>query len=357
MQLTLYLTDNCNMNCSYCVYEKHPDNMSSDVLIKACDLAFSRGKEAGLCFFGGEPLLMKELIYEALEYCKAKSEKTGIKCSFTMTTNGTLLDDEFLAKAKSAGMGIAVSFDGLAQDICRHFKGEEGSRSFDVLEAKSKLLLKYLPSSVAMATIAPEAVPYYFESVKYLHDLGFKKVAFVIAYGKKVSWRESDLIALKEQLEKTAVYLRDLYASGDDFIMGPLHSKISEFITGNYPAKRCHLGVKQMPVIPGGDLYPCTSFIGDEDYLLGNVFEGVNEEKVISLSKRNAIPETCRECDLKQRCTNSCGCANRLNTGFENKVSPLQCSYERIVINIADRLGEEMYLLDEARFTEILSKV
>ena len=77
---------------------------------------------------------------------------------------------------------------------------------------------------------------------------------------------ESDLIALKEQLEKTAVYLRDLYASGDDFIMGTLHSKISEFVTENYPAKRCRLGVKQISVTTGGDQYPCTSFIGDPDF-------------------------------------------------------------------------------------------
>ena len=61
MNLTLHLTDNCNMDCTYCLREKCPKDMTEEVLIKACDLSFSKGKIAGLCFFGGEPLLKKDL--------------------------------------------------------------------------------------------------------------------------------------------------------------------------------------------------------------------------------------------------------------------------------------------------------
>ena len=75
MNLTLHLTDNCNMDCSYCIREKCPKDMTEEVLYKACDLAFSKGQRAGLCFFGGEPLLKKDLIYKALDYCEAKSRQ------------------------------------------------------------------------------------------------------------------------------------------------------------------------------------------------------------------------------------------------------------------------------------------
>lgn len=343
MNLTLHLTDNCNLDCSYCIREKCPRDMTPEVLIKACDLAFSNGKRAGLCFFGGEPLLKKDLIYQALDYCKAKSEETGIRFDCKMTTNGTLLDEEFLLRAKEAGMIIGLSFDGLAQDVCRRFAGSERRGSRDIVEEKAKLLLKHLPGSVAMATIAPDAVPYYAESVKYLHDFGFKKASFVLAYGRKVNWTDDDLSILEKELDKTVDYLSDLFVAKDGFHMTPLHSKITEYLAGKNPAQRCHLGVRQMPVTPSGDLYPCTSFIGDEDYLLGNVFEGVNDKKVIEIAKRSMLPEECKECDLRERCTNSCGCANRMNTGDENKISPLQCSYERMVIAHADELGEKMF--------------
>ncbi|MBR3464938.1 MAG: radical SAM protein [Clostridiales bacterium] len=338
------------MDCSYCIREKCPKDMSEEVLFKACDLAFSKGTRAGLCFFGGEPLLKKELIYKALDYCEKKSEKTGIRFDCKMTTNGTLLDEEFLDRAAKANLGIGLSFDGRAQDVCRIFAN--GKPTSSVVEEKAKLLLKYIPKASALATIAPQAVPYYAESVKYLHDLGFKNVSFVIAYGHKVNWTDSDLDALRVQLEETASYLKELFLKKETFYMSAIDSKISDCIRGRNPAERCHLGTRQMPVTPDGTLYPCTSFIGDEKYILGNVFDGIDEAKVIELAKRSATPETCRECDLVKRCTNSCGCANRMNTGNENQVSPLQCTYERMLIEISDNLGEELYQIDPDRFAK-----
>ena len=127
-------------------------------------------------------------------------------------------------------------------------------------------------------------------------------------------------------------------------------------MAGKNPAEHCHLGVRQMPVTPEGNLYPCTSFINDADYYLGNVFDGIDENQVRAIAKRSNTPETCRDCDLKTRCTNSCGCANRMNTGSENQVSPLQCTYERMIIEIADRLGEELYQFDEKQFMEYFAK-
>lgn len=350
MNLTLHLTENCNMDCSYCIREKCPRDMTEDVLYKACDLAFSRGQRAGLCFFGGEPLLRKDLIYKALDYCKEKSEQTGMVFNCKMTTNGTLLDEAFLERAVKAEMGIGLSFDGKAQDVCRFFVG--GQPTSSVVEQKAKLLLKYMPDSTALATIAPQAVPYYAESVKYLHDLGFKKVSFVIAYGSRVNWTDDDLDALREQIQKTTSYLKELFINKEHFFMSPFITKIRDCISGHNSAERCHLGVRQMPVTPDGDLYPCTSFIGDSNYLLGNVFDGLDDSKVIGMAKRSSTPETCVSCDLVKRCTNSCGCANRMNTGDENKVSPLQCTYERMLIEISDALGEELYQIDPERFAK-----
>ena len=63
MNFTVHLTENCNMACSYCLREKTPKDMSVETLYKTIDLAYSKGTVAGFCFFGGEPLLKKDLIY------------------------------------------------------------------------------------------------------------------------------------------------------------------------------------------------------------------------------------------------------------------------------------------------------
>ena len=341
MNLTLHLTEACNLCCTYCIREQRTVRMRGDVLRAACDLAFSEGNHAGLCFFGGEPMLERSLICEAIEYCTARSEMTGKPAQYKMTTNGTLLDAEFLTLAQRVHMGIGLSFDGTAQDICRRRK--DGSGTFDTLEEKAKLLLKYLPDAYAMMTIAPEAAGEYAASVKYLHQLGFRRIAAVPAYGKHVRWTDESFTLLSEQLRLTAQYYEEQFRAGRPFFFSALDSKIRDCIAGANSSERCHLGFRQMPVAPDGKIYACTQFIGDADFCLGDVFTGIDRAAQMRLAKREATPKTCRACALRHRCTNSCGCMNRLETGDENCVSPMQCSYERMLIGIADDTAERLY--------------
>ena len=353
MNLTLHLTENCNMDCSYCVRVKHAHDMSEEVLYKAVDLAFSKGSRAGICFFGGEPMLKKAMIMEALDYAKEKSSATGKRFDCKMTTNGTLLDEAFLQRASEADMIIGLSYDGLGQDITRRMADKARSPSTPFLEDKIPMLLRYIPKAVALATIAPDAVGHYAESVRHIHDLGFTQSSFVLAYGPKVTWTDADLEVLRDQLMETADYMADLFAKGDSFILSPICTKVSDYLKGKNSASRCHLGTRQMQVDVRGDLYPCTSFVGDENYYLGNVFDGVDETNLTRIASRSHTPEACRECDLNGRCTNSCGCSNRMNTGDEDQVSPLQCTYERMLIEISDMLGDKMYAADPARFVKM----
>ena len=341
MNLTLHLTENCNMNCAYCIREKKPARMSEEVLDAACDLAFSQGKTAGLCFFGGEPLLEKELIFRALRRCRDNSRKTGKPVQYKMTTNGTLLDEAFLGVAMQEKIGIGLSFEGLAQDTCRRFA--DGSGSFEKVAEKAKMLLSAMPDSYAMMTIAPQAVQQFAESVRYICELGFHRITATIAYGKKVQWDEDSMQQLEAQLREIAVYYEAQFLAGKPFFFSAFDAKIRDCIRGFNPSERCHLGFRQMPVTPDGKLYACTQFIGDEDYCFGDVFSGINREKQAKVAMRAATPETCRECALRTRCTNSCGCLNRLETGNEDTVSPLQCSYERMLIAISDETAERMF--------------
>lgn len=341
MNFTLHLTENCNLACKYCPNPKSEKRMTEEIVNAACELAFSRGRVGGLCFFGGEPLLEKELIYKAIDRCFELSAKTGIKTGFRMTTNGTLLDDEFIKRAKECGMVIGISFDGTAQDKARCFKNGGGSSETVVKNAKK--LLESMPGSYAMMTISPAAVSDYFSSVQYLYSLGFRRIIATIAYGRLVHWTDEDMEILRSELENTAAFYTDiLINSGKRFYFSPFDSKIGDCIKGRNTAEHCHLGFRQMPIDTDGSIYPCTQFIGDKDWYIGNVFDGIDVKRQIEISRRQSVPEECKECALNGRCTNSCGCTNRLETGDENKVSPLTCTYERMLIEISDRIAEEM---------------
>lgn len=350
MNFTLHLTESCNMDCSYCIRDKKNTSMSMDVLKAACDLAFSIGKSAGLCFFGGEPLLERDKIYFALDYCQELSRKTGKPFACKMTTNGTLLDEEFIHRAKAANMGIGISFDGTAQRISRRYA--DGSSTFEDMERISKLLLREMPGSYAMLTLAPEAVHLFAESVKYLYDLGFERITATPAYGKKAHWTEEKLTVLENELRLIAAFYEDIFRSRQHLFFSPFDSKIRECISGANPSERCHLGMRQMPIAPDGSIYACTQFIGDEEYCFGDVFSGIDAGRQTAVSKKASEPEECLECELRSRCTNSCGCMNRMETGNENRVSPLQCAYERMLIGTSDQLADRLLESDQEYFME-----
>lgn len=350
MNLTLHLTKQCNMACSYCITEKHPVRMTEEVLLAACDLAFSSGSSAGLCFFGGEPLLEKEQIYKAVSYGQEKSRQTGKPFHCKMTTNGTLLDESFVLYAKAQQMEIGLSFDGLAQEFCRRYK--DGTSTLPVLEKNAKLLLRHMPNTHALMTIAPDAVSCYAQSVIYLYKLGFRKICATIAYGKRVHWTDQHLRQLQEELQKLAAFYSCQMEKGEAFYFSPFDGKIRDCIYGTSPASRCHLGLRQMPVAVDGRLYPCTQFMGEDAYCLGDVFSGVNRDRQQALIRHSALPETCRTCALKNRCTNSCGCMNRMETGDAQRVSPLQCTYERMLIEICDTMAENLHKTCHAQFLQ-----
>ena len=341
MNLTLYLTENCNLRCSYCVREKCPHDMTEDTVRKSVELAFSAGDSAGICFFGGEPLLRKDLIYLALDLAQKRSEETGKPFFGKITTNGTLIDSEFIDAALKNKMTVGLSFDGAMQDDCR--KTADGKPTSEILIRKSKELLSRGVNTIAMGVVSPDTCGKLFESVKLIHDLGFKSMVCNPAYGEKVTWTDEALDELRAQYDLIVPYLKELFLQGDEFRLAPLHSKISDLLTGNDPSRYCHLGVRQLAVAYDGKLYPCTSFLHLPDWCLGSVEDGVNEERRREMAKMCFIPEPCKDCDLKMRCTNSCGCANILNTGSPNMISPMQCEYERMIIEHADILGDQLF--------------
>lgn len=348
MNLTLHLTDGCNLACSYCTQKHGSAVMTEEVLHAACRLAFSEGTHAGFCFFGGEPLLCEDLIFETMDFCRSLAAETGKPVCYRMTTNGTLLSERLLARAAAEHMEIALSFDGLMQDICRRFRN--GAGSFAETEAAAMRLLAALPDSTVMMTVAPQAADQFAASVRYLYALGFRSIHAVPAYGKQVCRDDAARETLRIQMQKAAAFFSECLLAGAPFYFSPVESKIRGLLTGSSPNERCHLGFTQMPVTPDGRIYACNQFIGDDAYCLGNVFDGIDRKQRTALAIRYAPPARCRGCSLKSRCLHSCGCLNRMETGDAAQVSDFQCSFEKMLICLADETAAHLIEADKPRF-------
>lgn len=70
--------------------------------------------------------------------------------------------------------------------------------------------------------------------------------------------------------------------------------------------RRCNAGVNKFSISPEGKLYPCDSFLGIEEYCIGNIYEGLNETYNDFSRKRNDNIQKCKRCWAKYLCGGDC---------------------------------------------------
>ncbi|OMF88526.1 radical SAM protein [Paenibacillus sp. FSL R7-0337] len=152
-QLTLEVTERCNLRCKYCIYqESHNDfhgynerDMTFETAKKAIDYTYPRVEEEFfLAFYGGEPLLNFKLIKQCVEY--AEKLVVDKKLGFSMTTNAVLVTKEIAEYLVEHNFVVLVSLDGPEEIHDENRIFQDGSGSFKhvmrgikyLVEAKEK---------------------------------------------------------------------------------------------------------------------------------------------------------------------------------------------------------------------------
>jgi len=339
MHLTLHLTNRCNLACSYCFETRGPERMTKDVAYAAVKFGMQNTNTSGLLFYGGEPLLERALIESTVAYTQRIKAKTKHNFFYKMTTNGLLLDESFLQFAQGVNLTIGFSHDGPAQDDCRKLPSGEGS--FAQLQNKIPLLLRYQPYAVGMCVIDPTTAHRATEIVQFLYAQGFRYITVGINYSP--SWTDERLAVLQGEYEKmAALYLKWTQAE-EKFYLSPFDMKILSHLKGEgYNIDRRRMAQNQLSVAPDGKLYPSSRALGDPQYCIGDVFEGINRKRQQKLYDEGDAPAPCKRCALRTRC----------NYCYDNlpDISPVQCAHERMLTPIADRVAEQLYRKNSAMF-------
>ena len=352
MNYIIHLTQHCNLRCKYCYENKGNREISFDNIQKLIDNEIKEERECvNITFYGGEPLLKKDLIYNTVDYIKSKKCKT--KFYFGITTNGTLLDEQFIKYMKKNNFfNIAYSFDGLAETQNINRITTDGKGTFDVVEKNAKKLLMIDKEVVAMVVVTKNNIKKLKENVEYLMTIGFKKINLQFDYLQ--DWREEDLEVIKEQFSNVAEIYYNKIIKEEDVDVFIFDEKIKTHIKEGYNCnEECNLGIKNINVGVDGNFYPCIQFVGDEKYIIGNCDKGIDfvaRRKLIEqLGTENDI---CKECSLNKRCKHTCACRNYLMTKDINGLSPLNCEFERIIIDISDKLAEKLHKQNSKLFIQ-----
>lgn len=347
--LCLHIAHDCNLACRYCFAEEGEYHgrraiMSYEVGKKALDfLVANSGNRTNLevDFFGGEPLMNWEVVKQIVAYGRSLEEEHHKKFRFTITTNGVLLNDEILEFVNKEMGNMVLSIDGRKEvhDRMRPHRGGQGS--YDEIVPKFK---KAAESRGQMNYYVRGTYTHYntdfAKDVLHLADLGFKQISVepvVAPETEDYAIREEDLPQLLAQYDELAEEMIKRRKEGNGFNF--FHFMI-DLEGGPCVAKRlsgCGSGTEYLAVTPWGDLYPCHQFVGNEDFLMGNVDEGVLRTDIRDEFKQCNVyaKEKCKDCFAKFYCSGGCA-ANSYNfTGNVNGSYDIGCELQRKRIECA----------------------
>ena len=346
--LAVILTDRCNFDCSYCYQNRGDQRLDLSTLVRTID-AFRPffAPECVVSFTGGEPLLAFDLIERAvghLEGLPTRRRRGGIR--YSLTTNGSLLDDKILDFLAAHEFSLVLSFDGLAQDISRK-KG-----SFDSL---SRVIPRILARPrIALETnsvFGAETVGVLAESVEYLICQGVPKLD--VHFAHTPPWTSAALRRLENEISRAADFFLTRYDRLRDVPWADFYQEPDKAVH-DCPAGRDRMALSAQGTVWGCAVFPhyrrndpgpsgCRAFcFGDIDSFMKDAHR-VYAEKIASYAElrmdRFSTPErSCLMCEEIERCW-ICPLAAGLTSGKIGRIAAVSCERAGIL-----RRGKRRFL-------------
>lgn len=135
-KFTLFPTEKCNFRCTYC-YEDFAIGKMSPTLQRSIELLVERRAEAGLkklhfSWFGGEPLLAKDVVLRLLKHADKVCRDHNVVFDSGMTTNAYLLDFSLAAELLSYRQDFyQITLDGIGDEHDKLRRRADGAGTFD----------------------------------------------------------------------------------------------------------------------------------------------------------------------------------------------------------------------------------
>ena len=324
--LCLHIAHDCNLGCQYCFAEEGEYHgrralMSFEVGKKALDFLIANSgnrRNLEVDFFGGEPLMNWEVVKQLVEYGRSKEKEYNKNFRFTMTTNGVLLNDEIMEYCNREMSNVVLSLDGRKEvnDKMRPFRGGKGS--FDLIVPKFQKFAEMRGDRdyYVRGTFTRHNLDFSKDVMEFA-DLGFRSMSIEPVVAKpeeEYAIREEDLPQIMEEYDHLAEEYIKRKKEGRGFNFFHFNIDLNQ---GPCVAKRlsgCGSGTEYLAVTPWGDLYPCHQFVGQEEFLLGNVDTGVTNERIRDEFKLCNVyaKDKCRDCFARFYCSGGCA-ANSYN--------------------------------------------
>ncbi len=306
-QITLQVTQSCNLRCDYCTYSGNYNNrthtmkrMSLETACRAIDFLVKHSRCTKRCivgFYGGEPLLEINLIRKVINYIE--SEYSQKQFAYAMTTNGTLLTDEMVDYLVEKDILLTISIDGPRDihDLNRCF--ENGRGSFDIvihnLSRMKERYPQYYQKCTTNTVLSPnqeyDCVRNFFVEEDVMKNITSKLSFLSDASTNRAFHYEENVIIeqRKEELKQMLYMLGEIDDSSIHMLFGnyghEVHRKYVSLHMGclhakkGHPSGPCIAGGKKTFIDADGNIYPCEKVPECEEMMLGTIDTGVSVEK------------------------------------------------------------------------------
>lgn len=314
--LQWHLSEICNLKCKHCYQENHkPIQLNYNDLINILnqykELLVKLQVKGHINITGGEPLCCS-FFFKILDEFKKDKELY----SFSILTNGTLINDEMARRISSYNPEyVQVSLEG-GKKINDYIRGKGVYKK--VINA-----IKYLKKYNIYTSVSFTATKYNYKDFpkvvrcaeKYCVDniwsdryipLGNNDYDFILTkdefnYFLNIMKKEKIRLRLKHSDTKISMYRALQFQMTNDFPYA------------------CTAGISLLTVMENGDLVPCRRMpIVVGNLLVDKMYDLYENNKILKDLQKQQIPDECKKCDHANFCKGGLKCLSYAIIGDYN---------------------------------------
>lgn len=328
--LCIWLTEQCNLNCSYC-YERHQpvafdiERVKETVLrlFLADDMMNLKTERLRINFFGGEPLLEFDHMVEFIDWLELVIPRPpGLV--YGITTNGALIDEEKAQYLAAKHFGMLFSIDGDREAMLAR------SDSYDAAVAALQHVWAAGLHPEANMTFTPSQMHRATTNIQHVVDLGFTAYNLNRQTGVEYDFTET----YNTLLDVFRYHMEHLH--GEGVRTSALYKAFRAIELREKQKGSCGAGKGFVGISPTGEIFPCHKAVQVPVTRLavsGGPISGIERGWWLKFDPKQN--EVCSACAVRPFCGGSCGIDNALLCDDFHRPVPSSCTFTKAWLSAA----------------------
>lgn len=342
--IILPISDVCNLNCSYCFAQTDGGfkfgSFNKSAVKKIVDFLVNENRDESIpltiIFFGGEPLIKIDLICFTVEYIKEKYPNRNV--SFSITSNGTILNERIIKFLKENNFAILLSLDGPENEFnLRNFKNNRNSTAKvlnNIQTFKGNGIFPHIRATMVNNNPYICETYSFFENLKLPFDIVFAYSSENITHNY-ASYNKRILDNIKLQyFELLQYYIGKL--KNKETIYNKILREMASTIRFRLKKRlACSAGLSYFTILSNGNIFSCAHLMNNGNMKIGNIEVGIEDKSMfIPVDVEKIIG--CQKCWARHLCLGGCFAQKKsLNRSNYHSLPANECELQKIRWNFA----------------------